>query len=147
MLVSRLIMHSESTARAVTSVAQRAMTSAGQYQAIRQLPVNLIRFAILVWLFASAFAFAQTPDWQLIAGDSGLYFKPEPGDHASCVVRFREDKRLRRTLAHLNVSYVFQQLKRSQAYSARFEARDTDTLYLSNCESVTSVVAIKVQRW
>jgi len=111
------------------------------------LSVNLIRFVILLWLFAQAFAFAQTPDWQLIAGDSGLYFKPESGVHGSCVVRFHEDKKLRRTLAQLNVFYVFQQLKRSQAYSARFEARDTDALYLSNCESVTSVVAIKVQRW
>jgi hypothetical protein len=140
-------MHSEHTARAVTSVAQRAITSNVQYQAISQLPVHLIRFVILLSLFASAFASAQTPDWQLIAGDSGLYFKPEPSDRGSCVVRFREDKKLRHTLAQLNVSYVFQQLKRSQAYSARFEARDTDALYLSNCESVTSVVAIKVQRW
>ena len=147
MLVSRLIMHSEPTAKAVTSMTQRAITLTGQSQAISQLPVNLIRFVIVPWLFVAAFAFAQAPDWQLIVGDSGLYFKPEPNDRGSCIVRFREDKRLRRTLAQLNVSYVFQQLKRSQAYSARFQARDTDTLYLSNCESVTSVVAIKVQRW
>jgi hypothetical protein len=139
-------MHSEHTVWAVASAVQRAVMSAGSH-AISQLSVNLIRVVLLLWLFASAFAFAQTPDWQLITGDSGLYFKPEPGDHGSCVVRLREDKRLRRTLAQLNVSYVFRQLKRSQAYSARFEARDTDALYLSNCESVTSVVAIKVQRW
>jgi hypothetical protein len=54
---------------------------------------------------------------------------------------------LRRTASDLIITYRFQQVDRSRKYSAHFEARDTDTVYLDDCEQVLTVIASKVQRW
>ncbi len=70
----------------------------------------------------------------------------ENANQHSCVVRLREDRKLRRTASDLIVTYSFENVQRSQNYSAHFEARNTDTLYLDSCESVTSIVATKIQR-
>jgi len=93
-------------------------------------------------------ASADNREWQPIAHGDGLFFKTEQqkGGQSACIVRFREDKKLRRTVSELAITYRFQQAEHSQNYSAHFEARDTDTLYLDSCELVVNVIAIKMQR-
>lgn len=109
-----------------------------------------LKFAVLLTfvLFVSSSVFAQN-EWHPMANGAGLFFKTEylNGSQPTCVVRLREDKKLRRTASEIAVTYLFQQAKRSRNYAAHFEARDTDTLYLGSCEQVVNVVATKVQRW
>jgi len=91
---------------------------------------------------------AQNIEWQPVVHGAGLFFKLEQtnGIQPTCVVRVREDKKLRRTISDLIVTYRFEKGERNENYSVQFAARDTDTLYLDHCESVLNVVATKVQR-
>ena len=93
-------------------------------------------------------ALAQNIEWQPVVHGAGLFFKLEQtnGMQPTCVVRVREDKKLRRTESDLIVTYRFERAERKENYSVQFVARDTDTLYLDHCESVLNVVATKVQR-
>jgi hypothetical protein len=104
--------------------------------------------ALVFCLLALPSALGQPLEWQAVTHGSGLSFRTElENSNHSCAVRFREDKKLRRTTSELRVTYNFAQSQHSQTYSAHFEARDTDTLYIPACESVVGVVAIKVQRF
>ena len=107
-----------------------------------------LRFVSIFGLLLTSMVFGES-DWRPIANGAGLFFKTEQrnGSQPTCIVRLREDKKLRRTTSDLSITYSFQQAKRSQNYSARFDARDTDTIYLDGCEQVASIVATKVQRW
>jgi hypothetical protein len=109
----------------------------------------LFRVFLAVCLLATPMVLGQNAEWQPVAQGAGLSFKVERegSNQDSCVVRFREEWKLRRTTSDLAVTYSFQDVRSSQKFSAHFEARNTDTLYLHSCESVVSVVAIKVQRW
>ncbi len=108
------------------------------------------RFAAISGLLALLLStvFGQN-EWRPVTNSTGLFFKTEHpvGNQATCVVRLREDNKLRRTISDLSISYSFQLAKRSQNYSARFEARDSATVYLDGCEQITSIVATKIQRW
>ncbi|HEY6182502.1 MAG TPA: hypothetical protein VIW67_09665 [Terriglobales bacterium] len=104
---------------------------------------------LVFWLLLLAGAFAQGSEWRPIAKGPGLFFssaKQNENQH-TCTIRLREEKKLRRTASDLIITYRFQQVDRSRKYSAHFEARDTDTVYLDDCEQVLTVIASKVQRW
>jgi hypothetical protein len=109
----------------------------------------LLKAALALGFLALPSAAGQNSVWQPVIQGPGLSFRAEfeSVNQHSCVVRFREDRKLRRTTSDLSVTYSFQNVQHSQNYSAHFDARDTDTLYLNTCEFVVSVVATKVRRW
>ena len=102
----------------------------------------------LFWLLASIPAGGQTLEWHPVTHGPGLSFQTDvkTGDEHSCLVRFREGRRLRGTSSDLTVAYSFQQVQRSERYQAHFEARDSDSLYLMPCDGVVDVVATRLQR-
>jgi hypothetical protein len=103
----------------------------------------------LLWLLASIQAGGQTLEWHPVTHGPGLSFQidVETRDEHSCLLRFREERKLRRTTSDLAVTYSFQRIQRLEKYKAHFEARDSDSLYLMSCDGVVDVVATTLRRW
>jgi hypothetical protein len=89
----------------------------------------------------------ESGEWKKIVNAEGLYYEPKLDDRAhTCVVTIDEERKLRLTKASLTIGYVSDSQLRTGDYVLVFFERDTQDIYVTDCDSIRFARASKIVR-